>query len=706
MLYRCGAGQSNADPASISAGSTPVAETSVVSLNTVNEPILAISPGGRLAWALMNDDGSTNINLLERGSTVQIPGGDNFLNGLQVNDSGQVTWAGSDGNDTEIYLYSNGATKALTNNVTDDSIPQINSHAQVVWVGYDDNSMAQIFIYDNGLVSQASNGLNCSTPMINSEGDVAWIGYRGGESQVYLRQNGVVTKVSNSAIDYIDDESPLEEVRLNDGGMLAWTGPVDGNLQIFLYGNGQAAQLTSGYTDHRECQLDNEGQVVWQSYDGEHYQIFLYDKGKTFKISQNEYDNIYPRITDDGSIFWVTREWKDGWYYRDICMISAQSAANGLYEQAQKGDDNLKAGSQSSVNAGYDPPRTASSFSFAVLGDSRSNSSGSKMNEDFLKFFVKKMTEEIKPQFVIFNGDQVMDCEEWQNGQWQYQERPWTNLMAKISDAGIGLYLVKGNHELYAWKDGDRDGKGHKSPHIRMFAQDAFQNDPEIQKHTLGGYPDSTYKWMAYTFDYGNSFFIIFDAFHVYKAYNDAEIKKHPLRYYNDEAHYGTVGDTHLSWIQSQVASAAGSHKYKHLFAFSHAPVFSVSDGYRNAKENMLNVWKSIDNAKFDIYFGAHEHLYSRRVIDSSIKVKSGGTEYSFKNNVIHIISGDAGASPVTRWVEDKQDWHIEPSWNYVLVTVDGDSAAYNAYKVDKSYNVTLIDSGVTNAHTLSQGNM
>lgn len=750
IFCACSGGQINSASGIFSnqSGSAPLTEESLVTLNTSNEPVFAISPGGQIAWLVMNDDGSTGIYLYGKESNSQIPGGDNFVNGLQVNDEGQVVWAGYDGNDSEIYLYSNGTTSAITSNLTDDSIPRINSRGQIVWTGYDDNSNSQVFMYDDGLISQISGAGGSSSPLINEEGDVAWIGSSGGESQVYLWKNNDVTRVSISSIDYLDDDSPLEEVRLNGSGELAWTGPIEDNLQIFFYGNGQAEQLTSGGADHRGCQMNDEGQVVWtgydgndteiylysngvvtqvsdntksdlypsvnnggqivwQSYDGDHYQIYVYDNGKTELISHNDYDNVNPFVTEDGSIYWVTREWQDGWYYRNIYMASPQSykSGRGATEQENQSAAYSRESAQLLDYAKNNiPPQkgkdSASSFSFVVLGDSRSNSSNSHMNEDFLKFFVNKVTQEIKPQFVVFNGDQVMDCEIWQNSQWQYQEKPWTDLMGKIKDAGIPLYLVKGNHEIYAWKEGDRDSKGRKSPHIRMLAQDAWQNDPEIHKYTLGSYPDSSYKWLAYTFEYGNSFFLIFDAFHAYKAYSDADIKIHPLRYYNDESHYATVGDTHLAWIQSQVSQAADSQKYRHMFAVSHAPVFSMTDGYKNAKENMLKVWKAIDDAKFDIYFGAHEHLYSRRTIDPNIQVQSGGTLYSFKNNVLQIISGDAGASPVTQWVENKQDWHIEPAWNYVIVTVNGDTATYNAYKVDKNYSITVFDSGTTTSRS------
>ena len=53
----------------------------------------------------------------------------------QINDSGEVVWAGNDGNDDEIFFYDGTTLTQLTNNDYGDRAPQINNSGDVVWQG-------------------------------------------------------------------------------------------------------------------------------------------------------------------------------------------------------------------------------------------------------------------------------------------------------------------------------------------------------------------------------------------------------------------------------------------------------------------------------------------------------------------------------------------------------------------------------------------
>ncbi len=199
-----------------------------------------------------------------------------------------------------------------------------------------------------------------------------------------------------------------------------------------------------------------------------------------------------------------------------------------------------------------------------------------------------------KPKFILFVGDLILGSSTAEP--LQYQLISWKKAISASIRAGIPVYAVVGNHEVYG-------GRAYSSRQERI-CRDMLQlpdNGP------IG------YKGLVYSFDYANARFIILDS-----DLAGDEFRK-------------IVGRQFI-WLEKELISKGN----KFVFVMFHEPAFPVGphkgtslDAYPAQRDRLWSVL-----SKYDVcaVFNGHEHLYNR----------------SFHNGVWQIIAGTCGA-PIYR---------------------------------------------------------
>ena len=225
----------------------------------------------------------------------------------------------------------------------------------------------------------------------------------------------------------------------------------------------------------------------------------------------------------------------------------------------------------------------------------------------------------------------------------------WNSVMQTLRDAGIPVYVVIGNHELF-----ETGGK------ISVQQQKDYQ--AVFSKMPQNGPPG--YQSLAYSFTYGNAFFLIFDTFYLDPAAG-------PL---TEDPH---IEQAQFDWAGKQTATANANPAVIHKFAFSHAPAFS--DENNDYKQYNANLWTRLNNNGFDAFFGAHEHLYGRFKVNAWTEPLIPANPWL--GNVFQVIAGGAGA-PLVEVPTNTADV-TQVQYHYTVVDVKGGTVSVNAYSYD-----------------------
>jgi len=293
---------------------------------------------------------------------------------------------------------------------------------------------------------------------------------------------------------------------------------------------------------------------------------------------------------------------------------------------------------------------------FVFLADSRGSITTDLINKPVLNAInTQILALSPRPSFVIFGGDQALRGR--LDGTYNFQE--WKNVMAPLTNAGIALYTVMGNHELTE----------NTGSHFRL------ANQTEYQK-VFADNPDNGppgYSRLAYSFESpgGDAFFAVLDAYHITADVAGPNIT-------------GTIKDEQLSWLAEQVALTKATHK----FLFIHGPYYNVTTPSSPVDTTYTRLWSLLDNNRFDVYFCGHTHLFSRRAINSSIAPdpQTSPPLPSWKNNVVQVLNGTCGA-PVTSeasLIVDKTLWNITTApdtYYFSVVDVSGSQVTVTSYK-------------------------
>jgi 3',5'-cyclic AMP phosphodiesterase CpdA len=262
-----------------------------------------------------------------------------------------------------------------------------------------------------------------------------------------------------------------------------------------------------------------------------------------------------------------------------------------------------------------------------------------------------------RPSFMVFGGDMAYRGK--YKGQWTFDT--WLGVMKPLTDAGIPIYTTLGNHELYQ--------------HPATAWSFNLENQQQFQQTftTNPGNGPTGYERLAYSFTSpgGDAFFAVLDPYFLTDNANPANLTGH-------------IDDAQLAWLESQLAQTTATHK----FLFIHTPYYYVSTPPPVPDESYTRLWKILDAHRFAVYFCGHSHLYSRRTIDRSVLPNPPwpGID-TWKNNVVQLLNGAAGAGPDTAAVSvDRDLWHVAnapKTYYFTVVDIDGDRVRLTSYMGD-----------------------
>jgi hypothetical protein len=291
---------------------------------------------------------------------------------------------------------------------------------------------------------------------------------------------------------------------------------------------------------------------------------------------------------------------------------------------------------------------------FVFMADSRGHSLSEVINTTALDAINSQILAlSPRPAFVVFGGDQAYRG----HSGGEYHFKKFKDALKPLTDAGIKLYTVLGNHELY------REG----TSGFVLGNQQEFQK--EFTDNPVNGPPG--YERLVYSFESpgGDAFFAMLDSYYLTQDVTDPDL-------------HGSVDHIQKTWLVNQVTQTKATHK----FLFIHPPYYVIIGS--QSQQNIVNtqLWSILDNNRFDIYFCGHSHLYSRKTIDKSIdpNPQSLPPVPQWKNNVVQLLNGTCGAPVDTGTpVVDRSAWHVfnaADTYYFSVVDIKGSNVMVTSY--------------------------
>jgi len=236
---------------------------------------------------------------------------------------------------------------------------------------------------------------------------------------------------------------------------------------------------------------------------------------------------------------------------------------------------------------------SAGVWKFACIADTQSGLSVTNSVNTNVCIPMARQIVNDRPDFVLVAGDLIYGNLTVDRTNMLAQYAQWSNAFSSIYSAGIPIYPVRGNHEIY----GD-DTNG--TDYLSVFAASVPSNGPAGE---VG---------LTYSFAHNNALFIGLDQY------------KNPHQ-------------VNQPWLDSQLAS----NRYAHTFVFGHEPAVQVDEVECLAVENAARdlFLKSITEAGCRMYLCAHDHFYNR----GRLMPRNG-------INIMQVVSGACGAPFETNW--------------------------------------------------------
>jgi len=300
----------------------------------------------------------------------------------------------------------------------------------------------------------------------------------------------------------------------------------------------------------------------------------------------------------------------------------------------------------------HTPEHKASSFSFAIMGDSRESYGGGENAFNGVNY---KALEQLTiaaynrgAEFIIHTGD-LINGHTTSNLDFVMQLGSYKRTVEAVGHY-IPIYETMGNHEVLmdVFDNGsgygirfDKSGQ-HSSESIfaREFVNPKNGPEPEVE-----GAP--AYKENVYYFDYGNCRFVIMNNTYWWSNY--------PEQYGGNREGY--VLDDQTKWLKQTFIDTKNNTAIEHLFLIAHEPMFPNSVHIKDAmwynggdplKNNGIDrtyvvqrrdeIWQAfVATDKAVLAVSSHEHMYCRTCITPEINP-------DYKHSVWQIITGGAGA--------------------------------------------------------------
>ena len=250
---------------------------------------------------------------------------------------------------------------------------------------------------------------------------------------------------------------------------------------------------------------------------------------------------------------------------------------------------------------------------------------------------------------MLFPGDLVSGYRSIGPAGFEAQLRAWVEIMDPVYNAGIGVYVSRGNHEIMdVWGYQLRPDIDPQDNHATRWLN-VFGNDLHPEQKLPDNGPASE-KYMTYAVTHKNALIVSLDQY--------AGINHDDIHMVNQE------------WLDAQLAV----NTIPHIFIAGHEAAFRAlhTDCLDNQPVERDAFWASIRNAGGRTYFTGHDHFYDHAQVDDG----DGNPD----NDIHQYIIGTGGARPY-RWSPPysgnnsyytvEQLDHAE-NYGYVLGEVDG----------------------------------
>jgi hypothetical protein len=285
-------------------------------------------------------------------------------------------------------------------------------------------------------------------------------------------------------------------------------------------------------------------------------------------------------------------------------------------------------------------------WKFIVTCDSRGLDNG--IQQTILSELVTEIINQ-HVDFLLFPGDLVSGYDSVGPAGFEAELREWVDIMEPVYNAGIGVYVSRGNHEImdvwgYSIRPDIDPDDNNATRWLNVFGNDLYPR----QKLPDNG--PASEKYMTYAVTHKNAFIVSLDQ---YAGINHDDVHK-----------------VNQKWLDAQLAA----NTKPHIFIAGHEPAFRAlhSDCLDNMPAERDAFWASIRNAGGRTYFTGHDHFYDHARIDDG----DGNPD----NDVHQYIIATAGA-PLYTWsgpyAGDNSHYTVEQlyhaeNYGYVLVEVDG----------------------------------
>jgi len=253
----------------------------------------------------------------------------------------------------------------------------------------------------------------------------------------------------------------------------------------------------------------------------------------------------------------------------------------------------------------------AERWRFIMTCDSRGGAS-TGINEQIVAELVQEI-QRWNADFVLFPGDLVYGARIGAQ-RFESQLRSWVNAMEPIYDAGIAVYVCRGNHEV-----GDMwDAEPGQPPPLDNYAirwLNVFGND-DYPGPRLPDNGPADEKHMSYSVVHKNALIVAVDEY--------AGVK-HQLAHYVNQP-----------WLDSLLEK----NTKPHVFVFGHEPAFQAlhPDCLAYYPDRRDAFWHSLKMAGARVYLCGHDHFYDHAWVDDG--------DGNPGNDIHQLIVGSAGAYP------------------------------------------------------------
>ncbi|MHC4743257.1 MAG: metallophosphoesterase family protein [Planctomycetota bacterium] len=212
-----------------------------------------------------------------------------------------------------------------------------------------------------------------------------------------------------------------------------------------------------------------------------------------------------------------------------------------------------------------------------MVCDSRGSSDGIN------KFVLSELAEQFVLQdidLLIFPGDLISGM--YSGDLFESQLRMWTQVMAPVYNAGIAVYVGRGNHEIALLS------RGYGQSWLNVFGEDS---DPNLKLPANGPAGE---EYMTYSVAHKNALIVMLD------------------QYGGLEQPY--ANKVNQDWLNDQLAA----NTRPHIFAAAHLPPFKAKNrfGWDSYPQERDTFWASLCGNGARVFFTGHDHFYNHARID------------------------------------------------------------------------------------------